>query len=194
MCSRCFCVVDFARVCLLGWRNFRKTRYGIVRSRYTSVALVGACDLTYSARGDVTCQLILWNVKRFSCNARVNGKQIDSEIDIDAVNFNKWHGLLLFEILSKAWVFIYFNLRNKTNDQIVQIFHEHIFWRFRGYWIFFGENILLIFQKWIKVSLNNIGIVLKLSLVLILNLNFKILNMTNDNWHWNCDNKHKILR
>lgn len=125
MCSRCFCVVDFAWVCLLGWRNFRKTRYGIVRSRYTSVALVGACDLTYSARGDVTCQLILWNVKRFSCNARVNGKQIDSEIDIDAVNINKWHGLLLFEILSKAWVFIYFNLLNKTNNQIVEIIYVH---------------------------------------------------------------------
>lgn len=85
VCSRCFCVVEFALVCLLGWRNFRKTRYGMVRPRYTSVALVAVCDLTYSVRGDDTCQLILWNVKRFACFARVNCKQIVSEISINAV-------------------------------------------------------------------------------------------------------------
>lgn len=71
-----FVLLNFARVCLLRWRNFRKTRYGIVRPWYTSVALVAVCDLTYSARGDDTCQLNLWNVKRFTWNARVNGKQI----------------------------------------------------------------------------------------------------------------------
>lgn len=70
--SRCFCVVNFASVCLLRWRNFRKTRYGMVRPWYTSVALVAVCDLTYSACGDDTCQLNLWNVKHFKCYARVN--------------------------------------------------------------------------------------------------------------------------
>lgn len=87
VCSRCFSVVQCARVCLLRWRNFRKTRYGIVRPWYTSVASVAVCDLTYSARGDDTCQLNLWNVKRFTCNARVNGKQIKVKIHIDAVIF-----------------------------------------------------------------------------------------------------------
>lgn len=70
--SRCFCVVNFASVCLLRWRNFRKTRYGMVRPWYTSVALVAVCDLTYSACGDDTCQLNLWNVKHYKCYARVN--------------------------------------------------------------------------------------------------------------------------
>lgn len=37
----------------------RRGMVPIVRLRYTSVALVAACDLTYSARSDVTCQLIL---------------------------------------------------------------------------------------------------------------------------------------
>lgn len=87
VCSRCFCVVEFARVCLLRWRNFRKTRYGIVRPWYTSVAFVTVCDLTYSARGDDTCQVILWNVNRFVRNTRVISKQIDSGICIDAVKF-----------------------------------------------------------------------------------------------------------
>lgn len=44
------------------------------------------------------------NVLRVMREWTVN--KLKSEIDIDAVIFNEWNGLLLLEILSKAWVFI----------------------------------------------------------------------------------------